>query len=114
MHAFTKRPKGKIDVFQVWYREDTPVAVFDILRSTMISQIRRLHIVTVEHKDYPLWKEKGMVWKLQKELLRVLAEPYRRRLEEELVTGCVCELSKDDLKEDDAYIKNKLAESLGL
>lgn len=113
VHAFTKRDEDKIDVFQVWHRESIEAAVFDLLRSTMIPQIRRLHIIIAQNEDFPLWKEKDVFWKLTKELLGVLQEPFRSRLEEELVSGCVCVLSQEDLEKDDACVKNKLAKSLG-
>jgi hypothetical protein len=53
-----------------------------------------------------------VVWELKKRLFSVLAEPYKKRLEQFLIPGCVCDLSEEDLTKDNVYLGSKIAKSL--
>ena len=98
VHAFVKRSKDQVDVFQVWRGESTEVAVFDLLRCSMIPRVRRLHVVTApQEKPGYSWTRKD-VFNLKNTLLKLLLTPYSKNLRRMLVRNCVIELTKEDLE----------------
>lgn len=110
LHAFSKRRKNKIDIYEVWYNESREKAFFDILRALMIPNIGWIHIVTAYSPEYQ-WGEDD-VWGIKRELSKLLNNIYKQKLSQSLASGCVCELTKEDLNRDDAYLKRKLSECL--
>jgi len=98
IHAFVVRDKGKVDVYQVWRGESTEVAVFDLLRCSMVESVRRLHVITApQRKPGYSWKRSD-VFHLRDALVKVLRSPYNRSLKRMLGGNCVLELTKEDLR----------------
>jgi len=110
VHAYVKRSKDNIDVFQVWCGETNEVAVLDLIRCAMIPKVRRLCILAVYHRRGGYNWRRTDVYRLKNALMKMLAPPFRNNLEQTLATGCVLELTMDDFKKGSDYIKKKLKE----
>ncbi|MDI6691582.1 MAG: hypothetical protein QME50_06965, partial [Candidatus Bathyarchaeota archaeon] len=108
---FSKRKK-KIDVYEVWYKESKEKAFFDILRALKIRNLGWIHIVTAYDPVYK-WGKKD-VWGIKRELSKLLNKKYKQKLSQSLASGCICELTKEDLNEGDAHLKKKLSKRLNL
>jgi hypothetical protein len=112
VHAPKKGRKDKVDIYEVWCGETREKAYFDIIRALMFPRTGYVAVVAAYNPDYQ-WSADD-VWKIKRTLKQLLAKSYQEKLDQVLVSGCVCELTKEDLEKNDAHIREKLSISLNL
>ena len=103
VHAYAKRRKGMIDVYEVWHRESWAKAFLDILNSLIIPGIDYIHIIIVQRDKYQDSWEKTDVGIIKSRLNQILKYCARKGLNRLVAIG----ITEEELRN-----KGKLREIL--